>query len=99
MVDQQALSGWHVEIDGEAADELTVDGLFLGVLVPAGDHVVEWRYASPLLTESIVVSILAAAATLALALSGILGAWAGRRRGPHQSAEPDQAQVGGVEHR
>ena len=71
MVAQQALPGWQVEIDGDNADELVVDGLFLGVEVPAGDHVITWRYKSPWLWPTIVISLIALAATAALALGGI----------------------------
>jgi hypothetical protein len=68
-VARQALPGWRVEIDGERAKERTVDGLFLGVEVPAGPHVVTWRYSSPWLMPSIVLSLLAIAATVGLAFA------------------------------
>lgn len=71
MVAQQALPGWQVQIDGNSADVLVVDGLFLGVQVPPGDHVVTWRYRSPWLWVTIVISLIALAATIALALGGI----------------------------
>ena len=64
-VARQALPGWRVEVDGAPADEVVVDGLFLGVRVPAGDHVVEWRYHSPWLGPTLLVSVLAVAAVIA----------------------------------
>lgn len=64
---QQALPGWSVEIDGDPADLVTVDGLFLGARVPAGDHVVTFTYRSPWLGATLVISLLAIAATIALA--------------------------------
>ncbi len=69
-VARQALPGWHVEVDGERAQERTVDGLLLGVEVPAGQHVVTWRYSSPWLMPSIMVSLLAFGATIALVFAG-----------------------------
>ena len=68
MLTQQALPGWRVEIDGRSADELLIDGLFLGVEVPAGNHVVSWHYQSPWLRTTIVVSLMALAATVVLAI-------------------------------
>ena len=46
-VTQQALDGWTVEVDGNDAEVVVVDGLFLGVHVPAGDHTVTFQYRSP----------------------------------------------------
>lgn len=66
---QQALPDWQVQIDGRAADVVEVDGIFLGVKVPAGAHDVRFTYHSPWLAATIVISILAMAATIALALS------------------------------
>jgi|GEM_PF-4725400 len=36
--------GWRVAIDGRPAPALRVDGVLRGVLVPAGEHTVEWVY-------------------------------------------------------
>ncbi len=80
-VAQQALAGWSVEVDGEDADVVVVDGLFLGVQVPAGDHTVTFRYGSPWLRASLIVSGLALAATIALAIGGTV-----RRRGQDTQA-------------
>ncbi len=52
-VARQALPGWQVEVDGEAAEERIVDGLLLGVEVPAGEHVITWRYHSPWLVPTL----------------------------------------------
>ncbi len=71
-VAQQALPGWRVEVDGVSADVVVVDGLFLGVQVPEGDHVVTFRYESPWLTATLVVSLAALAATIALAVGATL---------------------------
>jgi uncharacterized membrane protein YfhO len=37
-------SGWHATIDGHRAKVERTGGLFRSVVVPAGDHVVAWRY-------------------------------------------------------
>ncbi len=79
-VARQALPGWSVEVDGEAADEVVVDGLFLGVEVPAGEHVITWRYSSPWLVPTLIVSLLATVTTILLGLLGIGGATVPRLR-------------------
>ena len=65
---QQALQGWEVTIDGEEADTVEVDGLFLGAVVPAGEHELVFTYRSPWLTTTLALSVLAIGATIALAV-------------------------------
>jgi hypothetical protein len=36
--------GWTVYVDGEEADGIEVNGIFMGVMLDAGDHTVELRY-------------------------------------------------------
>lgn len=36
--------GWKVEVDGMPAPSLTINGLFRGTVVPAGEHLVQWTY-------------------------------------------------------
>ncbi len=36
--------GWQATVDGRDAPFAIADGLFRAVVVPAGDHVLEWRY-------------------------------------------------------
>lgn len=78
-VARQALPGWSVTVDGRAASIVEVDGIFLGAAVPAGGHEVVFTYRSPWLTATLIVSLLAVAATIALALGDIV---ATRRRTP-----------------
>ncbi len=52
---------------------MLVDGLFLGVEVPAGEHVITWRYSSPWLVPTLIVSLLATVTTILLVLVGIGG--------------------------
>jgi hypothetical protein len=71
----QAIPGWSATIDGEAADVVVVDGLLLGVGVPAGDHTIEFRFTPWWWWPGATVSVLASVATATLA-------WRGRRRLP-----------------
>jgi uncharacterized membrane protein YfhO len=36
--------GWNVAIDGQAAEERRVEGMYRGVSVPSGKHAVVWTY-------------------------------------------------------
>jgi hypothetical protein len=81
-VAQQALSGWNVEVDGRSADVVVVDGLFLGVQVPEGRHDIRFTYSSPWLTTTLVISLLAIAATIAL----VIGDTVSNRRRISQAA-------------
>lgn len=76
MVHRQALPGWVVRVDGVAADPVVVDGLFLGVEVPAGEHEVVWRYRPGWIAPSFALMVVAALVTAAL---GGLGAARARR--------------------
>ena len=58
--------GWEVTIDGEPAEIVTADAAFIGVLVPAGDHVVEAEFAPEGLT--IALAVFGLTAVLAAAL-------------------------------
>ena len=67
---QQALPGWEVQVDGKMADVVEVDGIFLGVVVPSGQHDIEWRYRPTWLTWSKWVSIFGLMLTLGLLVRG-----------------------------
>jgi uncharacterized membrane protein YfhO len=43
-LDEQADDGWSVTVDGHGAETVVVDGLLVGVRVPAGQHVVRFSY-------------------------------------------------------
>jgi hypothetical protein len=45
VTSQPAIPGWHLTVDGEAARPLRVNGAFLGVWVPPGEHHLVLRYA------------------------------------------------------
>ncbi len=65
-VAQQALPGWTMTVDGVGADIVEVDGIFLGAVIPPGEHDIVFTYNSPWLGATLVLSLLAIAATLAL---------------------------------
>jgi hypothetical protein len=71
-VAQQALPGWSVTVDGRDADVVEIDGLFLGVSVPPGPHDVVFTYRSPWLSATLVVALLAMAATVALLAGDVI---------------------------
>jgi hypothetical protein len=71
-VAQQALPGWTVEVDGQRADVVVVDGLFAGVRLAEGRHEVAFVYRSPLLTVTLVIAVLALLASSALAITGTI---------------------------
>jgi uncharacterized membrane protein YfhO len=60
--------GWSATVDGEPVPLWRADYLFRAVPVPAGTHVVELDFRSRALEHGLVVSLLAALATAALAL-------------------------------
>jgi hypothetical protein len=58
VLSEMSYPGWHVYVDGKRADALEVDYLLRGVVVPAGKHVVEWRFESRSLTIGTLISVL-----------------------------------------
>jgi hypothetical protein len=79
VVADAAVPGWRAWIDGEPAPVVTADHLFLGVVVPAGEHTVELRYRAPGALPGRALSALA----LVLLLAGSL---VGRRRQQHPAS-------------
>jgi hypothetical protein len=61
-------SGWRATVDGKSVDILPVNVVARGVVVPAGEHVVNMRYWPRGFTAGLIVSALATAAVIALAL-------------------------------
>lgn len=49
--------GWSATVDGEPAEILRADLGFMAVWVPAGEHTVELVYATPLLAEGAVLTV------------------------------------------
>ncbi len=61
---------WRTSLDGRDVPAFTADGLFLGVDVPAGRHVVEGRFAVP--RSEVAVSLIGVAALLAVMIAAKL---------------------------
>ena len=60
--------GWRAWVDGVEQPVFRCGGLYMGILLNAGDHDIEMRYATPGLLPGAVISIVALLATLALAV-------------------------------
>lgn len=63
--------GWQVTVDGAPAALLRANYLFRGVLLPAGQHRVQFEFRPPTLRRGAGISLAAALAVLALAVVGI----------------------------
>jgi hypothetical protein len=75
--------GWQVKIDGKRAEQLRVDGVIRGAVVPAGVHLVSWRYRTPGLGKGVALSGIGVVAVIGWAF--VAFARSRRRRSP---AEP-----------
>ena len=71
VVAENADPGWEVTVDGRPTDILIADHLLRAVAVPAGDHVVEFRYAPRSLAAGIAISL----GTAGVVMVGIAAAW------------------------
>lgn len=69
-----AYPGWQVTIDGQLAESQTVEGMYRGVQVPAGEHELKWTYAPGSIRWGGAVSV------ATLISIGLLAAGAGMRR-------------------
>jgi hypothetical protein len=66
--------GWQARIDGAPVEIERADYLFRAVRVPAGEHTVEWRYQPTSLMVGATISAIGLAATIALAMCGLVRA-------------------------
>ena len=53
----QAFKGWEATVNGLPADALVVDGIFIGIAVDAGNHVIELRYQPAWWWPAVIVAI------------------------------------------
>jgi hypothetical protein len=60
--------GWHAFVDGKATPILSADYLFQAIVVPAGKHVVEFRYEPASVAVGGVVSVVSLIAMLGVAI-------------------------------
>jgi hypothetical protein len=63
---------WVATVDGRPAEILKADYLLRAVLVPAGRHRVEFRFASPAMRQGLILSGASLLVTLGLLLAGLL---------------------------
>jgi hypothetical protein len=59
--------GWQLEIDGQPAAGVVVDGMLRGVTLPPGAHVVTWNYRPASFYRGLAISTTAVISLLALA--------------------------------
>ncbi|MBQ1484429.1 MAG: YfhO family protein [Eubacterium sp.] len=67
--------GWSCTVDGEAKDILTVNGMYIGVEVPAGAHEISLDYQCPMKMTGFIATV-AGAALFAMV---VIICWSGRR--------------------
>jgi hypothetical protein len=73
VLDDAWAPGWSVTVDGRPARALQANMVLRGVVVPAGEHAVEWRYRVPGLRAGVAISsvgVLVLLAWTGLALRG-----------------------------
>ena len=74
---------WKVTVDGKPAEMLRADHALRAVVVPAGEHKVEFHFASPSVRTGMTLTIVSVAASLLLLFAGLYN---DRRRTPTGSA-------------
>ena len=60
--------GWRVFVDGEEAELVDVNTMFCGVMLDAGEHTVEFRYATPHWQLAVAMSVAGLVMLLVIAL-------------------------------
>lgn len=72
---------WHAYIDGKEVEIHKTNYLLRGVVVPAGTHTVEFRFASPAFENGRTISIAANGLALLIGALGLFFFWKGRKQG------------------
>lgn len=70
ILDDSAYPGWKVTVDGHSTDWLPANENFRAVAIPAGTHTVVFRYRPSSVYDGAVVSAVALAGIIALAVAG-----------------------------
>jgi hypothetical protein len=70
VLSEMDFSGWHATIDGEEVPILRTNYLFRGVVVPPGEHTVEFVYRPASVRNGIVISALALVVVVGLLAVG-----------------------------
>ena len=60
--------GWMAKVDGEAVELSGSGGMYMGLMLEAGEHFVELEYFTPYLSEGLLVSLIACALWTVLSL-------------------------------
>ncbi len=81
--------GWDVYCDGEKMDTEIIAGQLLGVQLPAGTHVLEFRYKVPGLAVGMVISILGVLCIIFLSRDKVREKIA-ERFSAHMTAQPEE---------
>ncbi|MEO8218376.1 MAG: YfhO family protein [Acidobacteriota bacterium] len=59
VMNQVSAPGWRLFIDGKEQSTVRADGLFLGAMIPPGNHQVQWCYEPRFIFLGMVISLLA----------------------------------------
>ncbi|MEK6373564.1 MAG: hypothetical protein AABO58_12800 [Acidobacteriota bacterium] len=60
---------WSATLDGRPVPIIATNGVYQGVIVPAGDHVIEMRYRNPMVWVGAAITLLALGALLVVTVS------------------------------
>jgi hypothetical protein len=90
---ETAYPGWQVRVDGEPAKPLTAYTAIRAVCVPAGAHLVEWRFNPPIFRAGAAISALT---LVIIAAAGGIVLWKDKAATPRldmaQEAEQDESE-------
>ncbi len=80
-LDEQADKGWSATVDGKSAPAVVVDGFYVGVRVPAGQHEVRFFYTPRGFRVGLLLAALGLAALIAavVAALGVATGWRGSK--------------------
>ncbi len=71
-------NGWNAYIDGEKTDHFPVDYVLRAMVVPAGDHTIEFKFEPEVIKTGSTITLISAAGMLLLLAGGV---WYERKKG------------------
>lgn len=80
VVSEMFYSEWQATIDGQPVETKKTNFLLRGVVVPAGEHTVEFQFRSPSFEQGRTISLAANGITLLIGIGGLFLWWRGRQR-------------------
>ncbi|MEN9282369.1 MAG: hypothetical protein RL594_1304 [Bacteroidota bacterium] len=80
VVSEIFYSEWQATIDGQPVETKKTNFLLRGVVVPAGEHTVEFQFRSPSFEQGRTISLAANGITLLIGIGGLFLWWRGRQR-------------------